>query len=223
MLLLSLLIACEVAPEGAHALSFDGAPDCATIEIDEAPPGSFTVDVWVRGDPDAFDALRPIVMWSDVFTLQQTADEQLLFTVGAEQTGASYGFTVLDGVVHHVSAVYDGADGSMSLFVDGAFAAAAAGEAFVGDKPDDRIQVGCAKAATEGFYGVIDELRISSVARQTDDFELPSGPYKKDADTWMLFHLDEGTGDTATSATGNFEMLVTDTEWVPFELGEQAE
>lgn len=218
MLLLPLLLACEPAPEGEHAISFDGAPDCASVDLDEAPPSSFTVDVWVRGDPDAFDSLRPIVMWSDVFTLQQTADAQVLFTVGAEQVGASYGFSVLDGVLHHVSAAYDGGTGTARLFVDGAFVASASETAFVGEEPDDRIQVGCAKAATEGFYGVIDELRISSVARQEDDFELPSGPYKKDADTWMLFHLDEGTGETAASAAGSFEMRITDAEWIEFSV-----
>jgi hypothetical protein len=218
MLLLPLLLACETAPEGDYALSFDGAPDCASIDLDEAPPASFTTDVWLRGDPEAFDALRPIVMWSQVFTLQQTADGQLLFTVGTENTGASYGFGVLDGVLHHVSAVYDGADGAMRLFVDGDFVASGATAAFVGEQPDDRIQVGCAKAATEGFYGVIDELRISSVARQVDDFELPSAPYEKDADTWMLFHLDEGAGETAASATGDYEMRITDVEWTEFSI-----
>lgn len=218
MLLLPLLLACDTAPEGPHALSFDGAPDCASIDLDEAPPSSFTVDVWVRGDPDAFDSLRPIVMWSQVFTLQQTADAQVLFTVGSDQVGASYGFSVLDGVLHHISAVYDGATGTARLFVDGAFVGSSSAEAFVGDKPDDRIQVGCAKEATEGFYGVIDELRISSVPRQEDDFELPTGPYKKDADTWMLFHLDEGTGETGASEVGSHEMRITDAEWIEFSL-----
>ncbi len=220
MLLLPLLVACETNPEGEFALSFDGAPDCATIDLDEAPPASFTVDAWVRGDPEAYAALRPIVMWNQVFTLQQTAEDQLLFTVGADTVGASYAFSVLDGVLHHVSGAYDGGDGSLRLFVDGSFVGAGGTQAFVGDEPDDRIQVGCAKAATEGFFGVIDELRISSVSRQLDDFELPSAPYEKDADTWMLFHLDEGTGDTARSTVGNYEMRITDTEWTEFSISD---
>jgi hypothetical protein len=219
MVLLPLLLACDAAPEGPFALSFDGAPDCGTVDLSEAPPDSFTVDAWVRGDPDAFDAMRPIVLWNQVFNLSQNASGQLLFTVGPDGVGAAYVFSVLDGVLHHVSGAYDGGDGSVRLFVDGAFVGSSGAAAFTGEEPDDRIQFGCARAATEGFYGLIDEVRISSVARQVDDFEPPTGPYRKDADTWMLFHFDEGTGDTALSETGGYEMVLTDTEWAESELG----
>lgn len=220
MLLLALLTACDPVVEGPHALAFDGAPDCATIEVAEAPPASFTVELWLRGDPDAISAMRPMALWKHVFNLSQNDDEQVVFIVGDEDQGASSPFSLMDGQLHHLAGSYDGADGTAHLFVDGALVGQSGAPAFVGD-PDSRVQFGCAKEATEGFYGLLDELRISSVLRYTDDFEVPTAPFEKDADTWMLFHLDEGTGTTAQSAAGNFEMVITDAAWAAFELGSE--
>jgi len=218
MLLLALLQACDSAIEGPAALAFDGSPDCATIDLDDAPPASFTVEVWLRGDPDAFVAMRPYAAWRHVFNLMENGDEQVVFLIGDDEAGASSPFSLMDGQLHHVAGTYDGTDGTAKLFVDGALVGQSSGAAFVGD-PDSRIQFGCAKEATEAFYGVLDELRISSVVRYTDDFELPTGQHTKDADTWMLFHLDEGVGSTANSATGDHEMVITDAAWVSFDLG----
>ncbi len=221
MLLLALFVACDPVVEGPHALAFDGSPDCGTVEVASALEGSFTVEAWLRGDPDAFSDMRPIVLWNEVFNLSQRDDGQVIFTVGSggdDAVGASYGFTLMDGVLHHVAGAYDAADGMTRLFVDGEFVGIGADTAFIGVKPDDRVQFGCAKSATEGFYGLLDELRISTVPRYADDFEVATAPFKKDDDTLMLFHLDEGTGESATSETGSFEMLITDASWVEFDL-----
>lgn len=221
MLLLALFVACDPVVEGPHALAFDGSPDCGTVDVSSPPDASFTVEAWLRGDPDAFTDLRPIALWNEVFNLSQREDGQVIFTVGAggdDAVGASYGFTLMDGVLHHVAGVYDAGDGSTRLFVDGAYVGIGADAAFIGTKPDERVQFGCAKSATEGFYGLLDELRISSVPRYTDDFELANAPFKKDDDTLMLFHLDEGTGASAASETGSFEMVITDASWIEFDL-----
>ena len=221
MLLLALLGACDPVVEGPHALAFDGSPDCGTVDGVTAPAASFTVEAWLRGDPDANADMRPIALWNDVFNITQRDDGQVIFTVGEggdDAVGASYGFTLMDGVLHHVAGVYDGSDGTPRLFVDGQFVGIAPVAAFVGEKPDDRLQFGCAKSATEGFYGILDELRVSSSARYVDDFEVPTAPYKKDDDTLMLFHLDEGAEGAAASETGGFDMVITDAGWIEFSL-----
>lgn len=61
---------------------------------------------------------------------------------------------------------------------------------------------------------------MSSVPRYADDFEVATAPFKKDDDTLLLFHLDEGTGGTAASETGGFEMVITDAGWIEFDLAE---
>lgn len=214
MLLLALLQACDSAAEGPHALAFDGAPDCALADLPDAPPTSFTVEAWLRGDPEASNAMRPYVLWHNVFELSENADGQVIFTAGPDGVGASHPFTLMDGVLHHVAGTYDGADGTVHLYVDGAQVGVSGEPAFMGDAKDDQLQVGCAKEATEGFYGVLDEVRISSVVRYTDDFELPTGPFESDGDTYLLFHFDEGNGTTAASETGDVSLTLYDTSWV---------
>ncbi|MSQ02750.1 MAG: LamG domain-containing protein [Myxococcales bacterium] len=219
MLLLVLLEACTTVSEGPHALAFDGSPDCGIIAVSEAPPSSFTVEVWMRSDPEAFGGvMRPLSLWNNVFNLSENVDEQVVFIIGEESVGASSPFSLMDGQLHHVAGSYDGALGSAKLFIDGALVGSSGEAAFVGDSPADQVQFGCAKANTEAFYGVLDELRISSIVRYTDSFELPTGAFEGDDDTLMLFHLDEGTGTTATS-TGDFTMEISEAAWVEFELG----
>ena len=56
---------------------------------------------------------------------------------------------------------------------------------------------------------VIDELRISDVARYRDDFTPPAAPFSLDASTVMLFHFDEGAGNT-TSGCDSHRRALTD-------------
>lgn len=53
------------------------------------------------------------------------------------------------------------------------------------------------------FHAVFDEIRVSSVARYDDDFEVPSEPFVTDASTLALFHCDEGSGTKLLDASGN--------------------
>ena len=221
MLLLALLQACTPVSEGPHALAFDGSPDCGIIPVSEAPPSSFTVEVWLRSDPEAFGGvMRPLALWNNVFNLSENADEQVVFIIGEEAVGASSPFSLMDGQLHHVAGTYDGAVGSAKLFIDGTLVGTSGDPAFVGDAPADQVQFGCAKVSTEAFYGVLDELRVSSIVRYIDTFELPTAAFEGDDDTLMLFHLDEGTGTTAASK-GDFTMEISEASWVAFDLGSE--
>jgi hypothetical protein len=64
----------------------------------------------------------------------------------------------------------------------------------------------------ETFRGQIDEVRISAVARYTENFSPPTAPYQNDQFTLALWHFDDGTGLVATDATGNgFDGILGDT------------
>lgn len=52
------------------------------------------------------------------------------------------------------------------------------------------------------FKGVIDEVRISKVARYNEDFE-PVNRFQPDKDTLVLYHFDEGEGKVAHDESGN--------------------
>ena len=52
------------------------------------------------------------------------------------------------------------------------------------------------------FEGMIDEVRVSNVARYTEDFT-PAARFEPDEHTLALYHFDEGQGDTLIDSSGN--------------------
>jgi hypothetical protein len=49
----------------------------------------------------------------------------------------------------------------------------------------------------------MDEFRISDVARYTGNYTPPGSPFTPDASTEVLYHFDDGSGQTVTDASGN--------------------
>ncbi len=65
------------------------------------------------------------------------------------------------------------------------------------------------------YDGLIDEVRISSIARYDDDFT-PVRRFESDEQTLALYHLDEGHGDIAHDASGNGrDVKIVLPSWVP--------
>jgi len=53
------------------------------------------------------------------------------------------------------------------------------------------------------MYGFLDEYRISNSIRYTSDFTSSTAPFTSDDNTLGLYHLDDGTGQTATDSSSN--------------------
>jgi hypothetical protein len=217
MVLLLLAGCAEESVAGPHALGFDGSPDCAQAEVAGDPPAAFTVEAWVRGDPSAVETALPFVNLAGVFDLGQDDQGIVRFSVGSGE-GTSYGVSLLDGVLHHVAGTF--ADGQATLFVDGEWVAFAS--AALDGSSSGTLRFGC-RASGDGFAGLLDEVRLSSTIRYTDTFALTAAPFDLDDDTWLLFHFDEGTGDTTKDAVAGTEAILDGTEWVSFDLGGAAE
>ena len=92
-------------------------------------------------------------------------------------------FSVMDGVLHHVAGTYDGADGTVRLYVDGAQVGVSGAAAFMGEAKDDQLQVGCAKDETETLLA----------KKGVREFDLSGGRPMKG---WLLVGP-EGTGTAA--------------------------
>lgn len=213
MLLLTLLACDDAKVEGPFALGFDGAPDCMQAELPGELSSAFTVEVWVRGDPDQSDRDRPLANIDGVFELEESLQGAVRFGVG-NAPGVDYGASLMDGVLHHVAGTF--ADDTVTLFVDGERVAFA--QSTLADTAGDVLRLGC-NADGNSLSGLLDELRVSSVVRYTETFDRVEAPFETDADTWMLYHLDEGEGDTATDTATGKTAVIDEAEWVPFELG----
>jgi len=217
--LLIALIACtdgslNTGEEGDFALAFDG-DGCAEIPVDVvARTEDLTIEATVRGAVDAEPVgHKPVVIWRSVFALLHTEDGRTWF--GEDDIDEGDGVFDVDGLMdgrpHHLAGTW-ASDGKMRLFVDGqliGFQTSTAGTVI-----GDTIQIGCWTEQDAGFEGTIDEVRLSSSIRYEETFEAPSDPFEVDEDTLGLWHMDEGSGDELIDATGSYNGLVFDVEWV---------
>jgi hypothetical protein len=138
---------------------------------------------------------------------------QIAFGVSRESSGTTIcgSVNVADGGWHHVAVTRNTSSGELAIYVDGVQDAVGTGP--TGDvsyrngrqtdfpNSDPYLVIGAEKhdAGREypSYRGMIDEFRVSSVIRYTDDFTPPTSPFSPDADTLGLFHFDEGSGTTA--------------------------
>lgn len=107
----------------------------------------------------------------------------------------------------HVALVVD--PGKMArLFVNGELAVSQSLGEFSVTKAERPLEMGF------DFSGVIDEVRISNVARYRSNFT-PAKRFSSDNNTLALFHFDEGTGNQLTDDSGrNNHGQIVGAEWV---------
>lgn len=117
----------------------------------------------------------------------------------------------------HVAGVFDGKN--LTIFVDGksqvrtgttqAPHVASSFDFMIGADPDD------AGNPQHFFKGAIDEVRVSKVVRYKADFKPSKTKFESDADTLVLYHFDEGSGEEAKDASPNkLDAKIHGTRWV---------
>jgi len=186
-------------------LQFDGTNDLARAG---AIPGTgpLTVEAWVR--PGAANESGVVIANGNDFTgwsLELTNGRLTAWVATNLGWRMSQHTTVLaSGQWYHVAMTYAG--GSLRTYVNGvASAATSVGTLTQGPS----VSIG-GLAGYPYYNGVIDEIRVSNVARYTGNFT-PPGTFGNDANTLALWRLDELSGQTAAdaSASGNTVTLGT--------------
>lgn len=118
-------------------------------------------------------------------------------TTGNLQVG-----TVLRSAFSHVATTWDGT--TIRMFVNGTLqgTTAALSGGNTGD-PASSFYIGNRSAGDRGFIGLIQELRVSNVARYTASFTPQTSQFETDASTVGLWHFDENTSTVLTDSSGN--------------------
>lgn len=122
---------------------------------------------------------------------------------------------VVDDAWHHIAVTRSADTGLLSLYVDGVLDGTVNGPtgdvSYRDGRPssyanDPFIVLGAEKhdydPAYPSYSGWLDELRISTSVRYTEDFTPPTIPFAPDAETVGLYHFNEGDGDFIEDSSG---------------------
>jgi hypothetical protein len=104
---------------------------------------------------------------------------------------------------HHVAVTRDAAN-TARIFINGVLRGTVNGSAAPTTTGVGAFNIGDAgDAGDEYFLGLLDEVRVSSIARYSTTFTPPTTAFVADPNTVALYHLNEGTGQTLLDASGN--------------------
>lgn len=212
------------SPETNHCLLFDGVGSYVSFpELQLELNNQFTIEMMLNprerlNDTETlvrmqFPDDRNLAMWvGQRCGVSMTASEQK-YWVGPEylRQGA------------HVVTVFDGDE--LRMYARGKLIGKSSTPT-VGDVAESSEFVGtigvtvrAGKAQVQNaFHGTIDEVRISSIARYTQDFvpPRPDDRFEADDNTLALYHFDEGQGTIAHDSSGNgHDGTIVNAKWVP--------
>ncbi len=227
-------IADASAPTSCFALQFDGVDDHVTVQdaADLDPTGPSTVEAWIKLTKETSPELH-VVSHHDhggkagyllmAYGYGKDASEPARLGGSARyyngastnQVGFGADSSITIGKWTHLAVTYDGT--SIRIHVDGKTMRTITAR---GTPPNADfagvLSIG-RNALSKSFPwgGLIDEVRISKVARYSAASFVPEGRFEVDPNTIALWHFDEGTGATANDAAGAHPGVITGALWVP--------
>jgi hypothetical protein len=201
-------------PTGCTSLQFDGTNDLVTL-VDLPTWTDFTVETWVKRTVDSSDFATFLsdanagysqAMFSLYVDLNNSdcpaapADEFAYWQVG--DAFFCSGVAANLGAWHHVAVTRNGT--TRRFYVDGTLVNTAAGSPSP-PASNGLLAFGVAgQDQTEYFGGLMDEVRLSDIARYTGaSFTPPTTPFTSDGNTVGLWHLNEGSGQVVGDSSAN--------------------
>lgn len=196
----------DYTTNAVRALKFDGIQNYVDIPYSPAfYPSALTVECWFKTTGEA-GILEPIVSaWDDSagdfeIELDSRNNRQANFYIDTSNgfPPINGGPSLNDGNWHHVALVWDGA--TLTGYVDGS---SVVSTAIGGNLSGGHLDINIGRDS-EGRYfpGVIDEVRISNIARYATNFT-PRTNFSADPNTVAYWKFNEGTGTSVGDQTGN--------------------
>ena len=185
-----------------RGMRFNGRGDALILDDDRfsLPDGPLTVECWCNGD-DYSGRTGLVAKTENSDYGLFVSDGIVTFSVflGERYTNVATAAPILEaGRWHHIAGVHDGEQ--TRVYVDGVLVASAnrSGKRRMRDVP---LVIGGDSTASGApmsyFDGLIDEVRLSSVARYHGEAFTPPDRLARDGDTVLLLHMDETLGPWA--------------------------
>lgn len=198
-------LACA-CPSGNCALRFDGIDDFVSVPSSptlHGNAGALTVEAWIYfddlGNCQTIARKGTASFPYDYWLHKNFAPDDSIYWAGSFSLVAFS--AVAPAVWHHIAGVYDPAAASARVYVDGVLQSSLVVSAIPQSNNDD-LRIGIDWDFGCPFDGVIDEIRISSVARYSENF-VPPAVHGVDASTKALYHFDEYQGSVVHDVSGN--------------------
>jgi len=185
-------------PPGDYALEFQPQNEVIVAASLLDPNLPYTIELLVRTSQPSYDAVAYLARAGDYAALIFTGDGQGLcwqFRGPLGDVQSTKAPVEADGVIH-VAGVRDRSE--MRFYVDGKVISKTA----CPSKPLPGLILEPFIIGGGAFNGLIDEIRLSQVARYNIDFK-PKTRFTPDAATVALYHLDNGQGVVLEDATGS--------------------
>ncbi|MCO8124223.1 metallophosphoesterase [Stieleria sp. TO1_6] len=180
-----------------HALLISDEASAVAIESDsfQLPPGAFTLETWFKPQvAEDNDAIIAKTQTSEYAFFADHGVVRFSVYVGGKYVSAVAQDALPENEWSHLAGVFDGEQ--VALYINGKKidSKPARGKRkgnslplFLGADPDG------SGAPTRSFAGQLDEFRLSSSARYSNDFE-PQKRFEPDASTVLLHHFDRTVG-----------------------------
>jgi hypothetical protein len=153
------------------------------------PAGDRTIELWFRASAISDSGQKNLVKADTDWGIGISENGGFVYMVHGGYSN-TYNVNMCDGVRRHFRFVEGPGKGS-NLYVNGV---SVTNDNYNANNANPVITVTAAGSATG--WGVIDEVRISKIARSTANFTPPTAPFTWDTDTVGLWHLD-GSGVSA--------------------------
>lgn len=208
---LTKLAAPELPPDSSgveHALELGDERGHLRVDSDRLalPDGPMTVEAWVSAR--AVGGFQGIVSKVDggefALALEDGAPLFLAHLGGAWASAQAQDTTLAPGGWHHLAGVFDGSE--VRTYLDGVLVARKAAE---GTRKIRRTplligaEVDGLGEAVDPFTGSVDEVRISSEARYSDERFEPLRRFEPDPATVLLLHMDVERGAWQFDSSGH--------------------
>ncbi|MCP4868045.1 MAG: LamG domain-containing protein [Proteobacteria bacterium] len=194
---------------GCFSFSGNGGGSHAYVTDDSSlrlGGGDFTVEAWLR--PDTFSPDAAVVSKRDPgsdngWHLAVNSDGEPFFqvSIGANPLVTAESALTL-GQWHHVALVYEASSGIGTFFVDGQPDSSGTLPSPNAAATADLLIGGDGAGLGDAWDGLIDDVRLSSVARYGITF-IPDTSLGSDADTLALWGFEEGSGSTVHDGSLN--------------------